>query len=70
MKKLADYSIRPIYSLVLGTRIVIVLSSDEAVKDLLDKRGNIYSSRPDSYITNIAGNGMHFAMMVRDLSIT
>ncbi|KAI2618110.1 cytochrome P450 [Hypoxylon sp. NC1633] len=40
----------PIYSLVLGTQIMIVLSSDKAVKDLLDKRGGIYSSRPVRYI--------------------
>lgn len=26
----------PIYSLMLGTRVLIVLSSDQAVKDLLD----------------------------------
>jgi hypothetical protein len=55
---------RPIYSLILGTRVVIVLSSDKTVKDLLDKRGGIYSSRPDSYISRVASGGMHFAMMV------
>lgn len=36
----------PVYSLMLGTTVTIVLSSDQAVKDLLDKRGGIYSSRP------------------------
>ncbi|KAI0390715.1 cytochrome P450 [Xylariaceae sp. FL0594] len=40
----------PIYSLILGTQVMIVLSSDQAVKDLLDKRSGIYSSRPDIYL--------------------
>ncbi|RYP31688.1 hypothetical protein DL767_005601 [Monosporascus sp. MG133] len=37
----------PVYSLILGTKVLVVLSSDQAVKDLLDKRSGIYSSRPD-----------------------
>ncbi|KAL1798265.1 hypothetical protein ACET3X_002302 [Alternaria dauci] len=44
----------PVYSLVLGTKVMIVLSSDQAVKDLLDKRSGIYSSRPDLYLGQIA----------------
>ncbi|KAI0430783.1 cytochrome P450 [Xylaria sp. FL1042] len=40
----------PIYSLMLGTKVVVVLSSDVAVKDLLDKRSAIYSSRPEFYL--------------------
>lgn len=40
----------PIYSLILGTKVMIVLSTDQAVKDLLDKKSGIYSSRPDLYI--------------------
>ncbi|KAF2963027.1 hypothetical protein GQX73_g10544 [Xylaria multiplex] len=40
----------PVYSLVLGTKVVVVLSSDVAVKDLLDKRSAIYSSRPEFYL--------------------
>ncbi|RDA83525.1 hypothetical protein CP532_4152 [Ophiocordyceps camponoti-leonardi (nom. inval.)] len=39
-----------IYSLILGSKVVIVLSSDVAVKDLLDKRSAIYSSRPEFYL--------------------
>ena len=35
----------PIYSLILGTKTMIVLSSDQAVVDLLDKKGAIYSDR-------------------------
>ncbi|KAI5306838.1 hypothetical protein KEM56_006862 [Ascosphaera pollenicola] len=40
----------PIYSLMYGTRVRIILSSDQAVKDLLDKRSHIYSGRPSMYI--------------------
>ncbi|KAL2157119.1 hypothetical protein VTH06DRAFT_6407 [Thermothelomyces fergusii] len=39
-----------IYSLILGTKPLIVLSSDKAVKDLLDKKSNIYSHRQEMYI--------------------
>lgn len=40
----------PVYSLMLGTKIYVVLSSDKAIKDLLDKRSAIYSSRPEVYL--------------------
>ncbi|KAI1503389.1 cytochrome P450 [Biscogniauxia marginata] len=40
----------PVYSLMIGTRVMIVLSSDQAIRDLLDKRSAIYSARPDYYI--------------------
>jgi hypothetical protein len=39
----------PVYSLILGTKTMIVLSSDKAVVDLFDKRGAIYSSRAGQY---------------------
>lgn len=35
----------PIYSLILGTKTLIVLSSGEAVQNLLDKRSGIYPHR-------------------------
>lgn len=55
----------PIYSLMLGTRVLIVLSSDQAVKDLLDKRSAIYSARPDMYIgQELCSGGLRFLMMV------
>ncbi|KAI1125417.1 cytochrome P450 [Nemania abortiva] len=55
----------PIYSLILGTRTMIVLSSDEAVKDLLDKRSGIYSSRPDNYLSqDIVSGG--FRMVLKE----
>lgn len=40
----------PIYSLILGTKTLIVLSSDQTVKDLLDKRSNNYSDRQEMYV--------------------
>lgn len=55
----------PIYSLMLGTKVMVVLNTDQAVKDLLDKRSGIYSSRPDMYISRIASGGLRFTLMVR-----
>jgi hypothetical protein len=55
----------PIYSLMLGTKCLIVLSSDEAVKELLDKRSGIYSHRPELYIGQILCSGdLRMLMMV------
>ena len=56
----------PIYSLILGTKVMIVLNSDKAINDLIDKRGAIYSSRPESYIAQeILSNGLRVLNMVR-----
>jgi hypothetical protein len=38
-----------IYSLMLGTKTMIVLNDEKSVKELLDRRSSIYSSRPDLY---------------------
>jgi cytochrome P450 len=48
----------PVYSLILGTKTLIVVSSDKAVKDLLDKKSNMYSHRQEMYIgqTLCSGN--------------
>jgi hypothetical protein len=55
----------PVYSLILGTKTMIVLSSDEAVKDLLDRRSGNYSDRPDMYIgQTIASGGLRLVVMV------
>ncbi|KAM7182996.1 putative cytochrome P450 E-class, group I [Rhypophila sp. PSN 637] len=40
----------PVYSLILGTKVMVVLSSDKAVKDLLDKKSGLYSHRQEMYI--------------------
>ncbi|KAI0174355.1 putative cytochrome P450 [Pestalotiopsis sp. NC0098] len=54
----------PIYSLMLGTKVMIVLSSDLAIKDLIDKRGAIYSSRPEAYIAqDILSGGLRVLFM-------
>lgn len=51
---------------MLGTKTFIVLSSDTAVKDLLDRRSNIYSSRPDMFIgMDLASGGLRILLMVR-----
>lgn len=55
----------PVYSLILGTRVFIILSSDVAVKDLLDKRSGIYSSRPNMYVAqHLCSGDLRVAMMV------
>ena len=54
----------PIYSLILGTKTLIVLSSDQAVKDLLDKKSNIYSHRQEMYIgQELCSGGLRLLMM-------
>jgi hypothetical protein len=40
----------PIFSLKLGNQTLVVLSSADSVKDLLDKRSGIYSGRPPLFI--------------------
>lgn len=60
----------PIYSLILGTKVMIVLNSDLAIKELVDKRGAIYSSRPEAYIAqNVLSGGLRILFMVLDISI-
>jgi hypothetical protein len=54
----------PVYSLILGTKVMIVLSSDQAIKDLLDKRSAIYSSRPDMYLGKVVSGGLRMLLMV------
>jgi len=54
----------PVYSLMLGTKVMIVLSSDQAVKDLVDKRGVIYSSRPEAYVAqDLISGGLRVLFM-------
>jgi hypothetical protein len=55
----------PIYSLIIGTQVVIVLSSDIVVRELLDKRSVIYSSRPPLYLKQgVASGDLRFSLMV------
>ncbi|KAH7383957.1 putative cytochrome P450 [Pyrenochaeta sp. MPI-SDFR-AT-0127] len=54
----------PVFSLMLGTKAMVVLNSDQAIKDLVDKRGAIYSSRPDAYIAqDILSGGLRVLFM-------
>ncbi|KAK5191325.1 hypothetical protein LTR16_007617, partial [Cryomyces antarcticus] len=58
----------PVYSLMLGTKTLIVLSSDVAVKDLLDKRSGIYSSRQDMYVgMTLCSGDLRLLMMIRKM---
>jgi hypothetical protein len=59
----------PVYSLILGTKTLVVLSSDEAVKDLLDKKSGIYSDRQEMYIgqTLCSGDLRLLMTVVRDM---
>ena len=57
----------PVYSLILGTKTLIVLSSDEAVKELLDKRSALYSHRQEMYIgQTLCSDDLRMLMMVCD----
>ena len=50
---------------MLGSKTMIVLSSDQAIKDLLDKRSAIYSDRMDLYIgQTLVSRGLRILMMV------
>ncbi|KIW80425.1 hypothetical protein Z517_07040 [Fonsecaea pedrosoi CBS 271.37] len=42
----------PVVGLKLGPQNVVVLNNYKSVKELFDKRGALYSSRPDSYVGN------------------
>ncbi|EFX05422.1 cytochrome p450 monooxygenase [Grosmannia clavigera kw1407] len=54
----------PVYSLILGTKPMIVLSSDVDVKDMLDRRSGIYSDRPDMFIAQkIASGNLRLVVM-------
>ncbi|KAF2443306.1 cytochrome P450 [Karstenula rhodostoma CBS 690.94] len=54
----------PIYSLMLGpSTVMIVLSSDEVVKELLDRRSGNYSSRPPLYIGQMISGWMRMLLM-------
>ncbi|KAI1144904.1 cytochrome P450 [Nemania diffusa] len=54
----------PIFSLILGSKVVIVLSSETVVRELLEKRSAIYSSRPSLYLSQqIASGGLRWTLM-------
>ncbi|KAJ9501497.1 hypothetical protein H2202_003291 [Exophiala xenobiotica] len=53
----------PIFSLIVGTQTFVVLSSDVVVKELLDKRGAIYSDRMDAYLAKLCSEDHHMLTM-------
>ncbi|RYC56736.1 hypothetical protein CHU98_g9465 [Xylaria longipes] len=58
----------PVFSLVLGTQVLVVLSSDVAIKELLDKRSAVYSDRLEMYIgQTLCSGGYRFLMLFRKL---
>lgn len=60
----------PIYSLILGSKTLVVLSGDKAVKDLLDKRSGRYSHRQEMYIgQTLCSDNMRMLMMVRSSAV-
>ena len=60
----------PVYSLILGTKPFIVLSSAQAVKDLLDKKSALYSDRQEMYVGQVLGSGgLRLLMMVSILHV-
>lgn len=52
-----------VYSLKFGTGTVIVLFDRKAINHLLDKKGIIYSERPQSYVPFLVTGGDSFAFM-------
>lgn len=67
MQVSADITFSPgdVYSLMLGSKTLIVLSSDVAVKELLDRRSAIYSDRQEMYIgQELCSGGLRMLMMV------
>jgi hypothetical protein len=55
----------PVFSLILGTRCLVVLSSDVAVKDLLDDQSAIFGHRGDHLIGHtILSGGQGMLLMV------
>ncbi|KAJ7145384.1 cytochrome P450 [Mycena crocata] len=48
-----------IVSLKMGTGIVVVLSSPTAIKEVVDKRGWVASSRPENHLAGLAVGGYH-----------
>ncbi|KAI8948568.1 cytochrome P450 [Xylaria longipes] len=55
----------PVFSLVLGTQVLVVLSSDVAIKELLDKRSAVYSDRLEMYIGQTLCSGGYRFLMLR-----
>ncbi|EXJ79919.1 hypothetical protein A1O3_08204 [Capronia epimyces CBS 606.96] len=54
----------PVFSLILGTTTMVVLSSDVAVKEVLDKRSAVTNERGDHYVGHrLLTGGEHMLLM-------
>jgi hypothetical protein len=52
------------YSLKLGTGTAVVLTDRRLIKQLIDKKSNIYSNRPPSFVShNLITGGDHLLVM-------
>ncbi|KIW75333.1 hypothetical protein Z517_10074 [Fonsecaea pedrosoi CBS 271.37] len=56
----------PVFSLKFGPSNIIVLSDREAIHELIDKKGSIYSDRPTTYVGNLLTKGDHIAISPAD----
>ena len=54
------------FSLKFGPTSIVVLCDRKAIHSLLDKKGNIYSDRPETYVGNILTQGDHIALHQMD----
>ncbi|KAK4182348.1 phenol 2-monooxygenase [Podospora australis] len=52
-----------IYSLKFGPGTSIVISSPRLIKQLVDKKSNLYSRRPPSHVGNLIASGDHLLLM-------
>ncbi|KAI0866598.1 putative cytochrome P450 [Xylaria cubensis] len=54
----------PVCSVMLGSKVLILLSSDNAIKEILDKRSSVSSDRMDLYMgQTLASGGLRVLMM-------
>lgn len=56
----------PVFSLKFGPSNIIVLCDREAIHELLNKKGNIYSDRPNTYVGQLLTKGDHIAIHQMD----
>ncbi|KYK58906.1 hypothetical protein DCS_00033 [Drechmeria coniospora] len=47
----------PIFSLIVGSKTIVVLSSIKAIQELVEDRGSIYDDRPELFLVNKIGHG-------------
>ncbi|TVY53947.1 Cytochrome P450 monooxygenase patI [Lachnellula cervina] len=55
-----------VFSLKFGPSDIVVLCDREAIHELLDKKGSIYSDRPNTYVGQLLTKGDHIAIHQMD----